>query len=177
MKTGATTIPAYLTSIPADRRDAIEQVLAVIRENLPEGYEEAFAFGMITWQVPLSIYPDTYNRKPLMYAALASQKNHMAVYLCHGPEIRAAFLARWARSGKKKPDIGGSCVRFRKIEDVALDAIGEAIAATPMSAYVAAARAAQAKKAAAKKAPAKAAKQPAVATAKKKAAVKKAVAR
>jgi hypothetical protein len=154
VKTGATTVPAYLDSLPADRRTALEQLLAVIRENLPKGYEEAFAYGMISWQVPLAVYPDTYNDKPLMYAALASQKNHMAVYLCHlagDAAARAAFEARWAKSGKKL-DMGGACVRFKKIEDVALDAVGEAIAATPAAKLVAAAKAAQAaKKPAAKK--------------------------
>ena len=148
MKTSATTIPAYLESLPPDRRIALEQVLAAIRKNLPDGYEEAFAFGMIAWQVPLSVYPGTYNKKPLMYAALASQKNHMAVYLCNvygDPKTRAAFEARWAKSGKRL-DMGESCVRFRKIEDVALDAVSEAIAATPMDRYVAAVKAVQAKK-------------------------------
>ncbi len=166
MKTGASTIPAYLDSLPADRRSALEQILPIVRKNLPKGYEEAFASGMIAWQVPLSVYPDTYNKKPLMYAALGSQKNHMAVYLCNvygDPKTRAAFEARWARSGKKL-DMGNSCVRFKKIEDVALDALAEAIAATPMDAYVAAAKAVQAaKKPAAKKTAAKkpAAKKPA----------------
>jgi hypothetical protein len=157
MKTSATTIPAYLDLLPPDRRAALDQLLAVIRGNLPRGYEEAFAFGMIAWQVPLSVYPDTYNDKPLMYAALASQKNHLAVYLCGldvTPGRRAAFEASWARSGKKKLDMGGSCVRFRRIEDVALDAIGEVVASTAVSAFVAAAKAAQARTAA-KPAPAK----------------------
>jgi Domain of unknown function (DU1801) len=147
MKTSATTIPAYLGSLPPDRRAALEQILAVIRENLPPGYEEAFAYGMIAWQVPLSVYPDTYNKKPLMYAALASQKNHMAVYLCSVDSYaatRAAFEARWAKSGKKL-DMGNACVRFRKIEDVALDAVGEVVAATPLDRYVAAAMAVRAK--------------------------------
>jgi hypothetical protein len=143
----ATTVAAYLKGLPADRRAALEQLLVVIRERLPRGYEEAFAFGMIAWQVPLSRYPDTYNGKPLMYAALASQKNHMAVYLCHvnvDPVARAAFEARWAKSGKKKPDMGKACVRFGKIEDLALDAVAEAIAGTPVDQFVAAAQAVRA---------------------------------
>jgi hypothetical protein len=134
------TIAAYLKGLPPDRRAALEQLRAVIRENLPSGYEETFSFGMIAWQVPLARYPDTYNGKPLMYAALASQKHHMAVYLCHvsaDPAARAAFEARWAKSGKKKPDMGKACVRFGKIEDLAIDAIAEAIAATTVDQYVA----------------------------------------
>jgi uncharacterized protein YdhG (YjbR/CyaY superfamily) len=76
MATNQAEIEAYLADLPDDRREAIEEVRQVILENLPEGYEEAFNWGMITYQVPLETYPDTYNKKPLMYAALASQKNH-----------------------------------------------------------------------------------------------------
>jgi hypothetical protein len=130
-------------ALPADRREALLAIREVIRRNLPAGYEESTAMGMLVWQVPLSVYPDTYNSKPLMYAALASQKNHMAVYLLgvYGvPELRARFEAAWRSTGKKL-DMGQSCVRFRKLDDVSLDAIGEAIAATPMEKYVAFAKA------------------------------------
>jgi hypothetical protein len=154
VKTGAATVPAYLDSLPADRRSAVEQLLAVIRKNVPKGYEEVIDYGLIVWQVPLSVYPDTYNKKPYMYAALGSQKSYMAVYLGNvyaDPKTRAAFEAKWAKSGKKL-DMGKVCVRFKKIEDVAFDAVAEAIAATPMDKYVALAKAAHAaKKPAAKK--------------------------
>jgi hypothetical protein len=168
MKPGAATIPAYLDSLPADRRAALDQLLVVIRKNMPQGYEEAFAYGVIAWQVPLSVYPDTYNKRPMMYAALGSQKGHMALYLCNvygDPETRAAFEARWAKSGKKL-DMGKACVRFKKIEDVALDAVAEAIAATPMNKYVAFAKVVHAKKPATKQAK-KAATRPAKKQAKK----------
>lgn len=139
MRTEATTIDAFLATLTDDRREAIAAVLAKIRETIPKGYEEGMAWGMITWQVPLAVYPDTYNKKPLMYAALASQKSHLAVYLCNVygmPELRARFEARFRASGKKL-DMGQSCVRFKKLSDLPLDVIGEAIAATPMDAYVA----------------------------------------
>jgi hypothetical protein len=77
----ATTVAAYLAGLTPDRRQAIAAVLATIRAHLPAGYEEAMNWGMIAFQVPLEVYPDTYNRRPLLYAAVASQKNHMAVYL------------------------------------------------------------------------------------------------
>ena len=81
MQSDATSVAEYLAELPADRRAAIEAVRQTILANLPEGYEEAMNWGMITYQVPLARYPDTYNGQPLAYAALASQKNHMAVYL------------------------------------------------------------------------------------------------
>ena len=81
MRSEAKTVDGYLAELPRDRREAISAVWRVIVENLPDGYEEAMNWGMITYQVPLSTYPETYNKQPLMYAALASQKNHMAVYL------------------------------------------------------------------------------------------------
>jgi uncharacterized protein YdhG (YjbR/CyaY superfamily) len=81
MRSEASTVQDYLAELPADRRESIERVRQVVLQNLPEGFEEAMNWGMITYQVPLETYPDTYNKQPLMYAALASQKNHMAVYL------------------------------------------------------------------------------------------------
>jgi uncharacterized protein YdhG (YjbR/CyaY superfamily) len=81
MRSNASTVDEYLAELPEDRRKAIQAVRQVIRDNLPKGYEEVMNWGMITYQVPLEIFPLTYNGKPLLYAALASQKNHMAVYL------------------------------------------------------------------------------------------------
>ena len=81
MRSEAETADGYLAELPRDRREAVSAVRRVIVENLPDGYEEAMNWGMITYQVPLSTYPETYNKQPLMYAALASRKNHMAVYL------------------------------------------------------------------------------------------------
>ena len=81
MRSDAQTVEAYLAELPDDRRAAISAVREVILENLPDGYEESMNWGMIAYEVPLSTYPDTYNGQPLSYAALASQKNHMAVYL------------------------------------------------------------------------------------------------
>jgi hypothetical protein len=134
-----TSFDSWLATLPADRRVAIDALLAVIRAHLPVGYEESFSGGFVCWQVPLAVYPDTYNGKPLMYAALASQKSHMAVYLCNVyglPELRARFEAGWRAAGKRL-DMGQACVRFKKLDDVALPVIGDTIAATPMEPYVA----------------------------------------
>jgi len=139
MKTNATTVDTYLAALPADRRAAIAAVREAILAKLPEGYVECFAFGMIGYVVPLTVYPDTYNKQPLMYAALASQKNHMAVYLTNvygDPALRARFGAGFRAAGKRL-DMGKSCVRFKKLDDLPLAVIGEAIAATPMADFVA----------------------------------------
>jgi uncharacterized protein YdhG (YjbR/CyaY superfamily) len=135
----ATTAEQYLAELPDDRRDAIEAVRAVILENLPAGYEEAMNWGMITYQIPLETYPDTYNKQPLMFAALASQKNHMAVYLTGiyvSDEARDEFEKAYRATGKRF-DVGKSCVRFRKLDDLPLDLIGQTIAAVPMERLIA----------------------------------------
>lgn len=120
----------YLAGLPRDRREAISRVRSVILDRLPDGYAEEMRWGMISYEVPLSIQPDTYNGKPLMYAALASQKRHMAVYLSGvyaDPEARADFERAYTATGKRF-DMGKSCVRFRRLDDLPLDVIGDAVA-------------------------------------------------
>lgn len=126
----AASVDEYLAELPDDRTDAISAIRQVILSNLPSGYQETMNWGMICYEVPLSIEPDTYNGKPLMYAALASQKNHMAVYLTavYADETaQADFVAGWKASGKRV-DMGKSCVRFKKLDDAPLDELGHAIA-------------------------------------------------
>ena len=138
MLSDAATVQDYISELPEERQFAISTVRKIIMENLPEGYEEVMNWGMITYQVPLSDYPDTYNKKPLMYAALASQKNHMAVYLIGiymDDQTRQGFEAKYLATGKKY-DVGKSCVRFRKLEDLPLPLIGEAIAGYSVDAFV-----------------------------------------
>lgn len=130
MQSKAKTVQQYLSELPDDRLEAIESVREVILDNLPEGFEEVMNWGMITYQVPLSRYPDTYNKKPLMMAALASQKNHMAVYLTGvyaDAESRGQFVDAYKATGKRI-DMGQSCVRFRRLDDLPLELIGRAIA-------------------------------------------------
>ncbi len=135
----AETVDDYLAELPDDRRDDIADVRDTILENLPEGYVETMNWGMITYEIPLETWPDTYNGKPLMYAALASQKNHMAVYLTSvyaTEESAADFRDRYKATGKKL-DMGKSCVRFKSIEQLPLDLIGETIAATSVDDLIA----------------------------------------
>jgi hypothetical protein len=117
--------------LPEDRRTAIAAVREVVLANLPDGYEEAMNWGMIAYQVPLATFSETYNKQPLLYAALASQKRHMAVYLTGiytSEDARRRFEAAYKATGKRF-DVGKSCVRFRTIDDLPLDLIGETIAA------------------------------------------------
>ena len=130
MHSNAKTVKQYLSELPAERKVAIATVRRAIVENLPDGYEEVMNWGMITYQVPLKTYPDTYNKKPLMYAALASQKNHMAVYLSGiymDEGARKKFETEYKATGKRF-DAGKSCVRFRKLEDLPVDLIRKSIA-------------------------------------------------
>ena len=139
VKSGAATVEAYLAELPAERREAVETVRRTILANLPDGYEEQMSFGMIGYVVPLSRYPDTYNKQPLALAALASQKRHMAVYLNNvygDPATLEWFTAAYAASGKRL-DMGKSCVRFKRLADLPLDVIGETIARTSLADFLA----------------------------------------
>ena len=129
MRSEAKTVEQYLDELPDDRRCAIEAVRNMILKNLPDGYEEAMNWGMIAYQVPLETYPATYNGQPLMYAALASQKNHMAVYLSaiYMDEVKKDWFYEAYKATGKRLDVGKSCVRFRKLENLPLDMVGEAI--------------------------------------------------
>jgi uncharacterized protein YdhG (YjbR/CyaY superfamily) len=138
MKSEATSIQEYLAEMPPDRREAIEKVRQTILENLPRGYEEALNWGMITYQVPLEIYPDTYNKKPLMYAALANQKNHMAVYLTGiymDEKLSQEFEESYKKTGKRY-DVGKSCVRFRNLDDLPLEVIADSVRAIEMEEFI-----------------------------------------
>ena len=139
MQSDATSVAQYLAELPADRRAAIEAGRQIILANLPEGYEEAMNWGMITYQVPFDRYPNTYNGQPLAYVALASQKNYMAVYLTGiyaDDETRQAFEAAYRATGKRF-DVGKSCVRFRKLDDLPLSLIGESVARFGVDEFIA----------------------------------------
>jgi len=146
MHSDAASVDAYLASLPPERREALAAVRAVILKHLPKGYEEVMGHGMIEYQVPLSTYPDTYNKHPLQYAALASQKNYMAVYLNNlytSPESAEEFERAYRATGKRY-DVGKSCVRFRKLEDLPLDLIGKTVKSMPAKAFVSLAKQAHA---------------------------------
>ncbi|MBX3359207.1 MAG: DUF1801 domain-containing protein [Phycisphaeraceae bacterium] len=173
MQSKAATVSDYLAGLPEDRSQAIQAVRKVILANLGKGYQEGMQYGMIGYFVPHSVYPAGYHcdpKQPLPFAGLASQKNHMSVYLmCTYGNVEHLkwFHQAWAKTGKKL-DMGKSCIRFKRVEDLALDVIGEAIQRVPVRAFIehyerailtsnkaAAAKRGTVKKAAAAKAPAK----------------------
>ncbi|RYP87686.1 DUF1801 domain-containing protein [Nocardioides guangzhouensis] len=129
MQSDAATVEDYLDSLPGARREPIGTVRDVVNAHLPAGYVEQMDWGMISWVVPLADYPTTYNKLPLCYAALASQKNHMALYLMglytDGPE-ESWFRQQYAERGMRL-DMGRSCVRFKHLDDLPLDVVGEVI--------------------------------------------------
>jgi hypothetical protein len=132
MQSKAATVRDYLDELPPERRATIEAVRRVIRSNLDPLFEEGMQYGMIGFYVPHALYPAGYHcdpRQPLPFVNLASQKNYMSLYMgcVYGhPERERWFRAAWAATGKKL-DMGKSCVRFRKLEDLPLDVIGEAV--------------------------------------------------
>ena len=139
MRSDALTVDEYLAELPPERRDAIAVVRRTALDSLPDGYCETMDFGMISYVIPLEDYPKTYNKHPLMLAALASQKRYMAVYLNNiysDADTERWFLDAYHASGKKL-DMGKSCVRFKTLDDLPLDLIGRAIARTPAYEFIA----------------------------------------
>lgn len=130
---------SYIAKQPADRREALSAVRSIIRANLPNGYEESFASGMVVYGVPLARYPKAPNKQPIWYAALAAHKKFNSLYLMsvygsreHEQKLRDGF----ARAGKKL-DMGKSCIHFLTAADLPLDTIGELIASIPVDKWIA----------------------------------------
>ncbi len=134
----AATVDAYLAELPPERRAVVAAVRDVVRKNLPKGYEERMNWGMISYELPLDRYPDTYNGQPLNYAALAAQKSYYALYLpvVYQSAEQEAWLKEEFEKAGKKLDMGKSCLRFKRVEDLPLDAIGQVIASTPPEKFI-----------------------------------------
>ena len=138
VKSKAMTVKEYISELPAERTNDIKAVRNLIIENLPKGYVETMQYGMITYVIPIDRYPNTYNGLPLGYISLASQKNYMALYLMNvysNKEIESNFKDRYIASGKKL-DMGKSCVRFKKLDDLPIELIGETIAMTSVDDFI-----------------------------------------
>jgi hypothetical protein len=129
----ATTVDEYLAELPPERRSIVASVRDLVRRNLPEGYQETMNWGMISYEIPLERYPDTYNKQPLGYAALAAQKNSYTLYLnsVYPDEARKKWLEREFKKAGKKFDMGKSCLHFKRLEDLPLDVIAQVIGSTP----------------------------------------------
>lgn len=138
VRSAAVSVDEYLNELPEERRAIVTAMRKLILESLPAGYDESVTWGMLCYGIPLERYPDTYNGQPLGYVALASQKNYCALYLMSAyadPAQGAALKEGFARAGKKM-DMGKSCLRFRKLDDLALDAVAKLIASTPPEKYI-----------------------------------------
>jgi hypothetical protein len=129
----AATVEEYLEELPEERREVVSAVRDVVLAHLPEGYEETMNWGMICYEIPLSRYPVTYNNQPLGYVALAAQKNYYSLYVmsCYQDSDDEAWLRGEFEKAGRKLDMGKCCVRFKRVEDLPLDAIGEVISRTP----------------------------------------------
>jgi hypothetical protein len=139
VQSSATTVSAYLKELPPERRAVVSAARKVIRRHLPDGFQERIAYGLISYEVPLKRFPDTYNGQPLCYVGLAAQKNHYSLYLmcAYGDARKAAWLKEQFQKAGKKLDMGKSCIRFRSPEDLPLDAISEVIASCTPEQWIA----------------------------------------
>ena len=147
-RSSATTVAKYLASLPPERRKVVAAVRKMTLKYLPAGYKETMGWGMISYGIPLADYPNTYNGQPLCYAALAAQKNHYALYLMgvySDAKKRAALETAFAKAGKRM-DMGGSCLRFKRLEVLPLEAVGKVIASTPPRKFIATYEASRPKK-------------------------------
>lgn len=131
MSTESTAPAEWLAALPADRRQIMEEIRSSINKSLPKGFEEVVSSGMLSWVVPYALYPPGYHcrpKQPLPFLSLASQKSHIALYhmgLYSSPELLEWFRSEWPTHSKKKLDMGKSCVKFKKPEDVTVELIGE----------------------------------------------------
>lgn len=135
----ASTVAEYLQQLAPERRAVVSAVRDVVTAHLPAGYVEAMAYGMIGWGIPLSRYPDTYNGQPLSVAGLAAQKNHYALYLhCvyTDPASELSLREAYARAGKRL-DMGKSCLRFKRLDDLLLDEVAHQVGSMPPDALIA----------------------------------------
>ena len=130
MQSKATNVSEYIESLPDDRKKIISDIRKAIKKNLPKGFEETMQYGMISYVVPHKLYPAGYHCKPvdaLPFISVASQKNHIALYhmMVYQGALHDWFVSAWKKTTDKKLDMGKSCIRFKKAEDVPLNLIGE----------------------------------------------------
>ncbi|CAA7194963.1 DUF1801 domain-containing protein [Chryseobacterium potabilaquae] len=131
MQIAAISVDDYISKIPEERRDIFRKLVNTINDNLPKGFKENISYGMIGWAVPLETYPAGYHcspNTPLPFMALASQKNfiafyHMGMYM--KPQLLEWFVSEYPKYSTRKLDMGKSCVRFKKIDDIPLELIAE----------------------------------------------------
>lgn len=142
MKTEVKTPQDYLTKLVEDRKTVIQNLMKIIKENIPNGFEEGMQYGMIAYFVPHSIYPDGYHckpKEPLPFLSLASQKNsvnlyHMGLYL--NKDLFDWFVNEYPKYGKTNLDIGKSCIRFKKLDDIPYQLIGKLVSKITVNEWI-----------------------------------------
>ena len=138
MQSNAKTVEDYIKTLPTDRAEIVARLRELILKNIPEGYHETMNWGMISYEIPLERYPNTYNGQPLSYVALASQKNYLSLYLLNiygNKRTEEWFRTEYIKSGKKL-NVGKSCLRFKNLDDLPLDLIEKTIAMTSVDEYI-----------------------------------------
>ena len=131
MKIKANSISEYLENITEDRKAVMQKLISTISENLPNGFTEQLGYGMPAWVVPHSLYPDGYHcspELPLPFMNVASQKNFIALYhmgIYANPELMQWFVSEYPKHCSRKLDMGKSCIRFKKIEEIPFELIAE----------------------------------------------------
>jgi uncharacterized protein YdhG (YjbR/CyaY superfamily) len=137
-KTKAATVKEYLDQLPDEDRKVLSAVRKIIKKHVPKGYVETLNWGMITYEIPLKRYPNTYNKQPLMFAAIAAQKKHYGLYLMCAyinPETTQGIEDAFKKAGKKL-DMGKSCIRFKKLDDLPIEAIGKIISKISVDRFI-----------------------------------------
>ncbi len=143
MQSSAITVAAYIKELPPERQTAIKKLRSVIRKHLPTGFKETMAYGMIGYVVPHALYPTGYHcdpNQPLPFLSLASQKNFIALYhmgLYADPALYKWFTSQYAKRCRTKLDMGKSCIRFKKPDDIPYDLIGELASKMTVQAWIA----------------------------------------
>jgi len=133
MKIEATTVTEYLNAIPAERKPYFDKLRKTIRKNLPKGFKQKLQYGMVSYVVPHSTYPDGYHcnpSDPLPFISIASQKHFIALYhngIYANPELKEWFVNEYPKHCTRKLDMGKSCIRFRKMEEMPYELIGELV--------------------------------------------------
>ncbi|HET6892878.1 MAG TPA: DUF1801 domain-containing protein [Pyrinomonadaceae bacterium] len=142
----STTVAAFLEKLPPERRREVERVRKVLRRHMPKGYEEVISKNMLVYQVPVEHYSETYNKQPLWYAALASEKSYLSLHLMniYGDSTQAQRLKEGFKAAGKKLDMGKACLHFKSTDELPLDIIGEIVASTPLERWVEIAKSAKA---------------------------------
>ncbi|HKL12044.1 MAG TPA: DUF1801 domain-containing protein [Halanaerobiales bacterium] len=138
VKSRAETVKEYLEELSPEKRKVVKKLRDKVLENLPIGYQETMNWGMISYEVPLTRYPDTYNKKPLMFAAIAAQKNYYSLYLTpvyQSKELEKELKEKYKETGIKV-NMGKSCLRFKRIEEIPIDFIGDLISRVSIKEFI-----------------------------------------